>query len=115
MNDTVQPDNAPKPPINKLAIVNLVSSIVLWLFVYYGQLLVKSFPNFIVIVVWLMIVTLATGHTARLLIKRSNGAEGGDTLAGLGLIFGYALIALAILFGVLGLLIMLLLIYVFPK
>jgi hypothetical protein len=68
-----QPQYAPSPPINTLAIVSLVSAILGWSLVpFIGS-----------------VVAVITGHMARREISNSLGAQGGDGLAIAGLIIGY--------------------------
>lgn len=74
MSDSMQqPQYAPTPPTNTLAIVSLVSGILSWfLFPIVGAL-----------------VAIVTGHMARREITASLGSQGGDGLALAGLIIGY--------------------------
>ena len=78
MNNASQPNYAPAPPTNTMAIVSLVSGILGW----------------VLIPILASIVAVVTGHMARTQIKQSMGAEGGDGLAVAGLILGYASLAL---------------------
>ena len=73
MNNPSPPSYAPVSPTNTLAIISLVSGLVSWF----------------LIPVLAAIVAVITGHMARGEIKRSNGAQGGDALAIVGLILGY--------------------------
>lgn len=78
MNNPAQPNYAPTPPTNTMAIVSLVAGILGW----------------VMIPILASIVAVITGHMARTQIKQSMGAEGGDGLAVAGLILGYAGIAI---------------------
>jgi hypothetical protein len=73
-----QPQYAPSPPTNTLAIVSLVSAILSWfLFPIIGA-----------------VVAVITGHMARSEIRNSFGAQSGDGLAIAGLIVGYVNLAI---------------------
>ena len=78
MNNAPQPNYAPAPPTNTLAMVSLVSGILGW----------------VLIPILASIVAIVTGHMARTQIRESMGAEGGDGLALAGLILGYASVAI---------------------
>lgn len=73
MNEPQTPYYPPAPPTNTLAIISLVSGLVSWL----------------LLPVLAAIVAVITGHMARSEIKNSQGAQGGDALAVVGLILGY--------------------------
>jgi hypothetical protein len=68
-----QPQYAPSPPTNTMAVVSLVSGIVAWF----------------ILPLLAAIVAIITGHMARNEIRNSHGMQGGDALALIGLILGY--------------------------
>jgi hypothetical protein len=98
MNNLVSPNKAVKPPTNKLAIVSLVSGIVLLVFALLGQGLLGTL-SFAVILIWITIFTIATGHVARLLIKQSRGVQRGEALAATALALGYAMAIIILCYG----------------
>lgn len=68
-----QPQFAPPAPTNTMAIVSVVSGALSWfLLPFIGA-----------------VVAIVTGHMARNEIKKSQGLQGGDGLALVGLVLGY--------------------------
>jgi hypothetical protein len=76
---------------NTMAIVSLVSGLLAW---FMAPVLGS-------------IVAIITGHMARKQIRESRGLETGDGMAVAGLALGYVSLAVAIIGGVIGLLVLL--------